>query len=213
MDNIEDKYKLNPDKWDPKKIKNSNLDKKKYFFLISFFVIGIFFVSTIKNETRKLQKEILILQKSLNEIEITLHEASLEHQYLTSPENIDRLAKQNLDINFTFYKKNQIKEINKKTKNILNTDNKNDKNLKIRIVKKIEDKKLELKRLQSVYSDPTRASLELKQKLKKEIEIKKKEIKDLSSEPEGILKNQKIQRWAGIQVIKAALGIPIIPGR
>ena len=31
--------------------------------------------------------------------------------------------------------------------------------------------------------------------------------------PEELIKNTKFQRWAGVQVIKAALGIPIIPGR
>ena len=177
MDNIEDKYKLNPDKWNPKKIQNSNLGKRKYFLLLSFFVLGIFFVSTIKNETRKLEKEIHSLQKSLNEIKITLHEASLEHQYLTSPENIDILAKQNLDTNFTFYQKDQIKKLSEKSKNLLKTDKKKEKNLKIKIVKKIESKKRELKKLQEVYSNPANVPTHLKKKIKKKIALKKRKSK------------------------------------
>ena len=61
--------------------------------VISFFIFGLILVSTIKNETRKLQKEISNLQFSLNTMKITLHEANLDHQYLTSPDNIDKLAK------------------------------------------------------------------------------------------------------------------------
>ena len=33
------------------------------------------------------------LQFSLNTMKTTLHEANLDHEYLTSPDNIDKLAK------------------------------------------------------------------------------------------------------------------------
>ena len=58
----------------------------------------------------KLQKEISNLQFSLNTMKITLHEANLDHQYLTSPDNIDKLAKKYLETDFTFYKNSQIRE-------------------------------------------------------------------------------------------------------
>ena len=31
---------------------------KKYIFLVSFFIFGIFFISIIKNETREIEKNI-----------------------------------------------------------------------------------------------------------------------------------------------------------
>ena len=113
MQIIDDKYKLNPDKWIPEKKSEINFNKK-YTLVISFFIFGLILVSTIKNETRKLQKEISNLQFSLNTMKITLHEANLDHQYLTSPDNIDKLAKKYLETDFTFYKKSQIVPLNEK---------------------------------------------------------------------------------------------------
>ena len=52
MQIIEDKYKLNPDKWIPEKKSKINFNKK-YTLVISFFIFGLILVSTIKNETRK----------------------------------------------------------------------------------------------------------------------------------------------------------------
>ena len=88
---IEDKYKFNPEKWVHPGKKNKFF--KKYILTTTFFVIGLILVSSIKNETRKLQKDIAELKSSLVSIKITLHEATLDHYYLTSPDNIDKLAK------------------------------------------------------------------------------------------------------------------------
>ena len=38
-------------------------------------------------------------------------------------------------------------------------------------------------------------------------------MKDLYSNPKSILDSKKVQNWAGIQVVKAFFGIPIIPGK
>ena len=38
-------------------------------------------------------------------------------------------------------------------------------------------------------------------------------IKKLFSEPENIMTSKKVQQWAGLQIVKIFLGIPIVPGR
>ena len=222
MQIIEDKYKLNPDKWIPEKKSKINFNKK-YTLVISFFIFGLILVSTIKNETRKLQKEISNLQFSLNTMKITLHEANLDHQYLTSPDNIDKLAKKYLETDFTFYKKSQIVPLNEKKETLSNAINKK-KNLikkntnlsdKIisKIAKKIEIKKIELQKIKETYSNPNDLPIIVKDQLAKKIESGKSNIKKIYYEPRGTIKDKKLQKWAALQVIKAVLGIPIVPGK
>jgi len=220
MQIIEDKYKLNPDKWIPEKKSEINFNKK-YTLVISFFIFGLILVSTIKNETRKLQKEISNLQFSLNTMKITLHEANLDHQYLTSPDNIDKLAKKYLETDFTFYKKSQIVPLNEKKEALSNVINKNwirkNTNLSDKIIskiaKKIEIKKIELKKVQETYSNPNDLPVIVKDQLAKKIESGKSNIKKIYYEPRGTIKDKKLQKWAALQVIKAVLGIPIVPGK
>ena len=222
MQIIEDKYKLNPDKWIPEKKSKINFNKK-YTLVISFFIFGLILVSTIKNETRKLQKEISNLQFSLNTMKITLHEANLDHQYLTSPDNIDKLAKKYLETDFTFYKKSQIVPLNEKketlTKAVNNKKNLTKKNTNLsdkiisKIAKKIEIKKVELQKIQETYSNPYDLPIIVKNKLVKKIESGKSNIKKIYYEPRGAIKEKKLQKWAAVQVIKAVLGIPIVPGK
>jgi len=210
---IEDRYKLNPEKWVPQAKNKIESKQKKYVLLFSFFIFGLVLISTIKNETRKLQKEIYNLQSSLNKIKITLHEANLDYQYLTSPENIDKLAKENLDGNFTFYKKSQINSLNEEQQVKSKIEQKNKKSINIKIAKKIKEKKIELRKLKELYSNPSDLPATLKKQIENKIKTKKTEIEELSSDPNEFWKNKKVQRWAGVQIIKAALGIPIIPGR
>ena len=222
MQIIEDKYKLNPDKWIPEKKSKINFNKK-YTLVISFFIFGLILVSTIKNETRKLQKEISNLQFLLNTMKITLHEANLDHQYLTSPDNIDKLAKKYLETDFTFYKKSQIVPLNEKketlTKAVNNKKNLTKKNTNLsdkiisKIAKKIEIKKIELKKVQETYSNPNDLPVIVKDQLAKKIESGKSNIKKIYYEPRGTIKDKKLQKWAAVQVIKAVLGIPIVPGK
>jgi len=47
----------------------------------------------------------------------------------------------------------------------------------------------------------------------KTIEIKKNELKEFSSDPYNVLKSKKARNWAGLQIVKVFLGIPIVPGR
>ena len=92
---INDKrYELDHEKWIntiPKAKKKNSIFK--YSSAIFFFIIGIFFVTIIKNETKILQKEILDLEASINKYKYELHNSILDHQVITSPENLSQLAK------------------------------------------------------------------------------------------------------------------------
>ena len=104
---------LDHDKWIktiPKKKSHNSV--RKYSLMSMVFVCGLLFVSAIKNETRNLQKEINNLETSINLIKFNLDQAFLDNEVITSPENISRLAKEYLNINFVSYKKNQIKRLN-----------------------------------------------------------------------------------------------------
>ena len=257
---IDNESNLDPNKWIetlPKpKTKNSI---KKYSFTAVIFMLGLILVSVIKNETRGLQKEIFNLQTSINNIKLDLHKASLDHEVITSPENISKLAKKHLeseffdtsifefmtlyvstDLNLEFedkigvthrlflsnkdiYEKSQIKSINEKNKNISKIDKnktnkqnkvkKLSKNVKLKIENEIETKKNELKKLQKIAKKPEKLPGEIKLHIVKKIEAKKKEIKNLYNNPKSIITPDRVQSWAGVQLVKAFLGIPIIPGK
>ena len=166
---------------------SSNNSVKKYSLPAILFVTGLtglIFVSAIKNETRNLQKEVSGLQLSINNIKFELHQATLDHEVITSPENISRLAKEYLESNLISYKQSQIKQLNKETKN-----------------KQVLGKKSQNK------------TDKAKTHIAKKIEIKKNELKKLYSNPYSLLGSKKMQKWAGLQVVKVFLGIPIVPGK
>ncbi len=191
---------------------SSNNSVKKYslpvVLPVVLFVAGIIFVSAIKNETRNLQKEISNLRLLIDNTKFELHQATLDHEVITSPENISRLAKEYLEPNLISYKQSQIKQMDKETKNKNKVDN-----LKSQVTKKIEKKKKELKKLQLLYSSPKKIPSEIKLQVAKKIEEKKDEIKKIVSEPKDSIDLSRVKRWAGIQLVKAFLGIPIIPGK
>ena len=88
--------------------------------------------------------------------------------------------------------------------------------MKLIFAKKIEAKKTELIKLQELYSKPEELPKELKQQVVKKIKAKRNELtelKKLFSEPKNIITSRKAQQWAGVQIVKIFLGIPIIPGR
>ena len=84
---------------------------------------------------------------------------------------------------------------------------------KLKIEKKIEEKKAELQTLKKLYSEPEKIPGEIKVQLTKKIEEKKQEINKLVNEPEQVITAKRLQKWAGIQVVKVFLGMPIIPGK
>ena len=244
----QEKYKLDSNRWVntlPEKDDNTlilkddnalNLSKainskpksnpvKKYSLTIIVFVVGLILVSVIKNGTRNLQKEISNLQTSINALNLDLHQTTLEHEVITSPENISRLAKEYLESDFAFYKKFQIKQLNGKEKTLTKLEEKKHKNtfekkskvktdeIKLLVASKIETTKTELRKLQELYSTPEKLPGVLRLKVAKKIKIKKNELEKLYSDPYSVFKSKKARNWAGLQVVKIFLGVPIIPGK
>ena len=189
---------------------------KKYSAMTIVFICGLLFVSVVKNETRNLEKEIKNLRTSNNIIKSNLNQAILDHEVITSPENISKLAKEYLSTNFVTYKRRQIKKLGKDADYITGQNEKNKKfseSVKLIVTKKIKKKKKELKKLQELYSKPEKIPDEIKTQVAKKIEAKKTEIKKLYTSPKETITFGKIQKWAAVQVVKVVLGMPIIPGR
>ena len=217
---------LDHDKWIktiPKKKSHNSV--RKYSLMSFVFVCGLLFVSAIKNETRNLQREINNLETSINLIKFNLDQAFIDNEVITSPENISRLAKEYLNINFVSYKKNQIKrlsddmniisepvEIDVSTKSVEKNE-KFSENLKKGIAKKIEKKRTEIRKLKELYAKPETIPGEIKIQVAKKIETKKTELKKLYSSPQEVITLEKVQKWAVVQVVKVFLGMPVIPGK
>jgi len=223
-----EKYELNPYRWVGTLPKIGTLPKKstnniftKYTLMTILFVVGLVSVAIIKNVTKDIQKDIDNLQASITLIKLNLHEATLEHEVITSPENISKLANENLDLQLYHYKKSQIKDLNSKNEQlsvsndqkIINTKNKKlSEEIKLIVEKKINRKKDELKKLQKIYREPEKLPEEVKAQVVKKIE-ETKSIKKLYTNPDGSINTERMQKWAAVQVVKAFFGMPIIPGR
>ena len=205
--------------------KNVHHSTKKYSFLAILFVCGLLLVSAVKNETRNLQKEINGLQTSIKEIQFNLDQAVLDNEVITSPENISKLAKEYLNSEFVFYKRSQIKNLNDSNENLVDLNKmeneeikktkikKLQKKVKLQVAKKIEKKKMEIKKLQELYEDPEAIPEEIKTQVARQIKKKKVELKDIYNSPRDIITSDRLGRWAAVQVVKAFLGMPIVPGR
>jgi hypothetical protein len=212
---------LDHDKWTntiPQKNVNNTI--KKYPLIAVLFVCGLVFVSMVKNETRNLQKEINNLDASIDVIKFNLDQAILDNEVITSPENISLLAKEYLNTELVFYKRSQIKQLNNENEKITEINKINKKktkdlsvNIKSQIVKKIEEKKTEIRKLQELYSNPKTLPDEIRMKVSKQIKEKKSELKDIYESPRDSLSLKKVGTWSVVQVVKAFLGIPIVPGR
>ena len=217
---------LDHDKWIktiPKKKPHNSV--QKYSLISIVFVCGLLFVSVIKNETRNLQREINNLETSINLIKFNLDQAFLDNEVITSPENISRLAKEYLNINFVSYKKNQIERLSDDmdaisklvekdvSSKLVEKNEKLSENLKKGIAKKIEKKRTEIRKLQQLYAQPETIPEEIKIQVAKKIKKKKIELKKLYSSPKEVITLEKAQKWAAVQVVKVFLGMPIIPGK
>ena len=166
---------------------------------ILIFVIlisGLIFTSFIKNKTRLLEKELTSLNNEISILSSNFNEASLDFQYLTTPKHISLLAQNFLYEDFSYYKESQIKKSIKPEKNLA-------------ILKQLKNDNtfIQLKTEQSVSKklnviksiDNTQLLIAKKINNKQPQRSKKKVI------------SKKVQNWAGIQIIKALLGIPSIP--
>ncbi len=214
-------YKLDPNKWLdtlPARGKN-NIDTTfkfpsiKYYLTIILFIIGLISVSVIKNETRNLQKEISNLRASINSINRELHQTVLDHVVITSPENIEELAQEYLEHDFIPYKKDQIKNLNENEKIIASTKITKKNKIKKIIKEKAEEKRVELAKLKEIYEQPKKLPGEIKLQLSKKIEAAKFDLKKIYENPSETITSDRMYKWAGIQVVKVFLGIPVIPGR
>ena len=205
--------------------KNSYNSVKKYSLLTILFVIGLIFVSAVKNETRNLQKDINNLKASIDIIKFNFDQAILDNEVITSPENISKLAKEYLNINLASYKRSQIKKLSKEEENFSNIDKiinkqQNDgkvknlsKRIRINVAKKIDKKRTEIRKLRNLYSNPETIPGEIKTQVKKEINQKTGELKSIYRSPKDIFTLEKVGKWSAIQVVKVFFGIPIVPGR
>jgi len=219
-------YELDNSRWlntIPKK--NNYSSVKKYSLMTILFVSGLLLVSVVKNETKNLQKEINKLQASVNVIKFNLNQAILDNEVINSPENISKLAQKYLNIDLTFYKKSQIKNLDNINQDLTavskvqkKTTNKQrikslSTNVKSQVAKKIEKKKTEIKKLQELYQNPESISDELKIQVAKQIDEKKIELRHIYSSPKDVFTLERVSRWGLVQVVKVFLGMPVVPGR
>ena len=199
--------------------KNTTNSFQKYSLITTLFIFGLLFVSVVKNETRNLQKEINNLESSVNIIKHNLDQANLDNEVITSPENISLLAKEYLNINLVSYKRSQIKNLTKESDNFFKVDkveekeNNFSKNVKSKVTKSIEKKKKEIEKLQALYSNPELIPGEIKTKVRHQIKQKKTELRNIYHSPKDAETLKKFGQWGAVQVVKAFLGIPMVPGR
>lgn len=169
--------------------------------ILMFLISGLIFTSIIKNKTRLLEKKLLYLDKEVNILNSSLDEATLDFEYLSSPHNISLLVQNYLDENFMHYRKSQIIRLGE-------TPIEEEKIPKIvRKISKLpaQQKNIDLKIL--AKKNTTHQFIEKKIAIKESFEPEK-----ISDDSKAQNAKKKIQRWAGLQFIKAMFGIPIIPG-
>ena len=196
------------------KLKKEN-SFRKYTALSILFIFILISASITKNEARSLQKEINYLTEEIDNINYDIYRVKLEHEVLSSPENISELAKKYLETDLIIYKKYQIKDLNQTTlKSNLEEKKLNlYKNKKSEIIKTINEKKVELKQIKNIYKKPKNLPNKVSEKIKKIVNEQQSDLKNLYDNPNEIFKSKKVRKWAGIQVVKVFLGMPIVPGR
>ena len=167
--------------------------------IITVLFSTLVFTSFIKNKTRSLEKNLESLNKEIAAIDSNLVEASLDFEYLTTPQNISFLAKNFLDNDFSFYKNYQIKKTKIKNNNYI---------LGNKIIREHDDQRFDIENKKN-----TKNFLITKNQYSEELIIKKNNKKFISKISKKEKKNSKnkIERWVGIQVLKTFLGIPPIP--
>ena len=67
--------------------------------------------------------------------------------------------------------------------------------------------------MQELYNDPKSIPDEVKTKVAKQIKEKKFELKSLYESPKEVITIKRLGKWGAVQVVKVALGMPVIPGR
>ena len=72
------------------------MTKFKYLISITIFVIMLILISFVKNQTRKIEKNISFYNKEINLIQNQLYESQIDYYYLTSP----KFLKEKIDLVF-----------------------------------------------------------------------------------------------------------------
>jgi fructoselysine-6-P-deglycase FrlB-like protein len=98
------------------------------------------------------------------------------------------------------YKRSQIKQLNAE-------------NEKFTKINKTDKEKTKIQKFKKLYSRPKSIPNEIKTHIAKRIEEKKEEIVNFYHEPKSVVTLGKAGRWTVAQLVKAFLGMPIIPGR
>ena len=208
-------YDLDPERWLNTLPQNNKKSSTKSFSItLIIFLIGLIFVSVIKNKTRSLQKEINDLQASINNLEIDLNLTTLDYEVITSPENLSKLAKKHLEFELHSYQKSQIRNLKNEEQLLAKINEIEDQNFASITKSKIKKKyKENIKKVKKLYNEPEKIPGELKMTVRKEIKKNKENIKKIYDNPKEIFTKEKLQRWGTIQIVKAFLGMPIIPGK
>ena len=169
--------------------------------ILMFLTSGLIFTSIIKNKTRLLEKELLYLDKEVNILNSSLDEATLDFEYLSTPHNISLLVKNYFDENFVHYRKSQIVGLGET-------------HIEEEKIPKIDRKISKLPTQQKTIDSKILTKKNTSHKLiEKRIAIKESfEVEKTADDKKTQNTKKKIQRWAGLQVIKVMFGIPIVPG-
>ena len=208
-------YDLDPKKWINTLPKNNKKSFVKSFSItLVIFLVGLIFVSVIKNKTRSLQKEINDLRASINNLKIDLNLTTLDYEVITSPENLSKLAKKHLEFELHSYKKSQIKNLNSEEQ-LLSKVNEGEIQSLTSIAKAKVKKKYEknIKKVKKLYNAPEKIPDEIKMAVVQKIEKEKENIKSIYHNPKEFITKEKLKTWGTVQIVKAFLGIPIVPGK
>ena len=81
------------------------------------------------------------------------------------------------------------------------------------MTKEIEEEKTKIQKRKMLYSRPKSIPDEIKTQVTKRIREKKVELENIYHAPKGVITLERAGKWTVIQVAKAFLGLPIIPGR
>ena len=208
-------YDLDPKKWINTLPKNNKKNFVKSFSItLVIFLVGLIFVSVIKNKTRSLQKEINDLRASINNLKTDLNLTTLDYEVITSPENLSKLAKKHLEFERHSYKKSQIKNLNSEEQ-LLSKVNEGEIQSLTSIAKAKVKKKYEknIKKVKKLYNAPEKIPDEIKMAVVQKIEKEKENIKSIYHNPKEFITKEKLKTWGTGQIVKAFLGIPIVPGK
>ena len=146
-------------------------------------------------------------------MKVDLHQETLDHEIITSPENLTLLAKEYLDINLIPYKRLQINTLKNEKEYVKSKNTSLKTKLENNLFKRVEEKKLEIAKLKKIYSNPKDISGEIKLALSKKIESKKIQLYNFYKNPKEAISMNTSQRWAFFQVVKLFIVIPVVPGK